>query len=152
MKKFHFPLARVLSFRRLQRDLERAKMEKALCEIARIEEIGHEIRREAESTTRDLLGRGESEPLDGTQLMGLDDYRKYLRRVAAEVDLHRRRAEVAAANQRVKLIETERRVKVLEHLEATTRQEWKAALNKEIEDFAGEAFLARRIREGSPRS
>ena len=152
MKKFHFPLERVLSFRRLQRDLERAKMEKALGEIARIEEIGHEIRREAESTTRDLLGRGESEPLDGTQLMGLDDYRKYLGRMAAEVDLHRRRAEVAAANRRVKLIETERRVKVLDHLEATTRQEWKAALNKEVEDFAGEAFLARRIREGSPRS
>ena len=45
------------------------------------------------------------------------------------------------------LVEAERRMKVLEHLEEKTRQAWKAELNKEVEDFAGEAFLARRIRE-----
>ncbi|MEP7361943.1 MAG: hypothetical protein ABI972_01700 [Acidobacteriota bacterium] len=151
MKKFHFPLDRVLSFRKLQRDLERAQMEKALGEVRRIEEIGHEIRRESESTARDVLTRGAGEPLDGTQLMGLDDYRQYLRRMAAEVETHRKRAEVAAGNQRVKLVEAERRMKVLEHLEDKTRQAWKAELNKETEDIAGEAFLARKIREGPPR-
>ncbi len=147
MKRFHFPLERVLTFRRLQRDLERAKMEKALGEVRRIEEIGHEVRREAELTARDVISRGESEPLDGTQLIGLDDYRQYLKRVANEVEAHRKRAEMAAGNQRVKLVEAERRMKVLEHLEEKTRQAWKAELNKEVEDFAGEAFLARRIRE-----
>lgn len=147
MKKFHFPLERVLGFRRLQRDIERAQMEKALAEVRRIEEIGLEIRHEAESTARDVVNRAGHAPLDGTQLMGLDGYRAYLKRLAAEVEAHRRRAEVAAGNQRLKLVEAERRTKILEHLEEKSRRAWTASLNKEIEDFAAEAFLARRARE-----
>lgn len=149
MKQFHFPLQRVLNFRKLQRDLERAKLEKAIGEVRRIEEIGREIRLESESTARDVLGRAGHEPLDGTQLMGLDDYRRFLKRMAAEVEQHQRRAEVAASHQRVALVEAERRMKVLEHLEDNCRQAWNAELNKEIDDFAGESFLARRIRDGA---
>ncbi|MCC7235287.1 MAG: hypothetical protein IT163_08285 [Bryobacterales bacterium] len=146
MKRYGFPLARVLAFRRLQRDMERAALERALAEVRRIAELGEQVRRETEATAHDLVTRPPGEPVDGTQLAGLDGYRRYLKRVAAEVDLHHRRAEVAAGNQRLKLVEAERRMKVLEHLEARTRKEWDAALNKEIEEFAGEAFLARRAR------
>lgn len=149
MKRFHFPLERVLGFRKLQRDIERAHLERALGEVRRIEEIGEEIRRESDATARDLVSRPPGEPLDGTQLRGLDDYRRYLKRVAAEVDTHRGRAEIAAGNQRLKLIEAERRLKVLEHLETRSRDAWTAQMNKEIEEFAGEAFLARRVRERS---
>lgn len=146
MKRYSFPLARVLAFRRLQRDLERAAMERSLAEVRRIAEFGEQIRQESEATARDLVTRTPVEPVDGTQLAGLDGYRRYLKRVAAEVDLHHRRAEVAAGNQRLKLVEAERRMKVLEHLEERTRKEWDTAMHKEIEDFAGEAFLARRAR------
>jgi flagellar export protein FliJ len=148
VKKFHFPLERVLAFRRLQRDLERAALERALGEVRRIEELAEEVRREAESTARDVVTRSAQEPLDGTQLSGLDGYQHYLKRVARDVEIHRQRAEAAAGQQRSKLVEAERRMKVLEHLQERAREQWTQALNKEVEDFAAEAFLARRVREG----
>lgn len=147
MKKFHFPLHRVLTFRRLQRDLERAALEKALGEVRRIEDLAGEIRREAESTARDVISRGQEEPLDGTQLMGFDGYQHYLKRVAHDAEIHRQRAEAAAGQQRLKLVEAERHMKVLEHLQDRAYEAWRHALSKEIEDFAAEAFLARRVRE-----
>ena len=150
MKKFHFPLERVLTFRRLQRDLERAALEKSLGEVRRIEELAQEVRREAEATARDVISRSPDEPLDGTQLGGLDGYQHYLKRVAHDVEVHRQRAETAASQQRQKLVEAERRMKVLEHLQERARDEWKHALSKEVEDLAAEAFLARRVREGPP--
>ncbi|MBK7929326.1 MAG: hypothetical protein IPJ98_18165 [Bryobacterales bacterium] len=150
MKKFHFPLERVLAFRRLQRDLERAALEKAQGEVRRIEDLAEEVRREAESTALDVINRSADEPLDGTQLSGLDGYQHYLQRVARDVEVHRRRAEAAAAEQRQKLVEAERRMKVLDHLQDRAREQWKHALAKEVEDLAAEAFLARRVREGPP--
>ena len=139
MKNFHFPLERVLAYRRLQRDIERGRLEQSLAHVRKVEDLAAEIRREGEMTEADV----RTSPMDGTQLRSLEGYRGYLKRSANEVEMHRRRAEHAAEQQRTQLVEAERSVRMLEKLESKARAEWQSALQREMEEFASEAFLAR---------
>jgi flagellar export protein FliJ len=139
VKKFDFPLGRALALRRLQREIERGRMEQALGHIRKVDALAAEIRAEGEAAEADV----RSSPMDGTQLMALDGFRGYLRRSAAEVERRRLRAESAVNHQRLKLLEAERGVRVLEKLEAKARAVWRAAADREVEELAAEAHLAR---------
>jgi len=51
------------------------------------------------------------------------------------------REQIAA--QQVRIIEAQRRARLLEKLRSRRLEEWRVAGEREMENFAGEAFLAR---------
>ena len=114
-------------------------MEESFAHVRKVDDLAAEVRREREATEADV----RSTPMDGTQFTALGAYTAYLKRSSEEVQRHRRRAEAVAEEHRLRVVEAERRVRMIEKLEAKARGKWQAAADRELEEFAAEAYLSR---------
>ena len=140
MKRFDFPLAKVLSFRRRQLELEEAKLEALDSERRTLESESSRLEDEAVRTRSALVVTGSAESQD---LVAAD---LYLRHLSAEKKRHAAKVadwQARANKQQQSVVEARRRVRLIEKLEERQLREWKTAVDREMENLSSELYLAR---------
>jgi hypothetical protein len=150
MKKFTFPLERVLQYRKLQLESEHARLEQCAARLHSIERMEAELQRqkfEAEQGIREQ--EAPRATVRAHEVDALSGYRYYVRRVG--VQLAQRRAEAAhdLAQQRAALLDARRKYEILNRCREEAVRDWKYGFNREQESIAGELYLARwKVRRG----
>lgn len=143
MQRFHFSLDRVLHFRRLERDLEKAQLEKLA------QTFNACVHRHATlSNERLSIERGLATGLSiqGRDVATLSLWQSSVRKNLATLQIQQAQAEANLVAQQTKLRGAERNLQLLEKLRERQLFEWTAADQKEQEDFAAEMYLARTVR------
>ncbi|MEZ5399055.1 MAG: hypothetical protein R2729_05250 [Bryobacteraceae bacterium] len=144
MKKFSFPLERLLELRRLQEEMERAKLLRLAAEIGTLDQRRAELARLREGANADLRRTVHpgAEPRVGP-LAALPYFRQRVARLDGRMLAERQRLERAAAEQRAELVRARQRSEVLETVRDKSFAEWRAAVDREQESLAGELYLAK---------
>jgi len=140
MQSFRFPLERILSWRRNEFEAEEAKLGQLVAEQKRLEEARREMLAARDRAGSQLLAAGS---LDGGDLAALGGFRARLERDLEANARRRQEAGERLAAQQARVIAAHRRVRLLEKLRQRQLDEWRTGWNRETENFAGEAFLAR---------
>ena len=140
MRSFKFSLERVLGWRRLELRTEEARLAPLLAESCRLSAAHLEILSANERAQRDLLSSG---PVDGAQLEALAHYRARLEKHKTLVEQKAQQCREQIVAQQVRIVESQRRTRLLEKLRGRRLEEWRIAGEREMENLAGEAFLAR---------
>ncbi len=142
MKRFGFPLERVLRYRQLQAEAEQARLEQGLAELARLDSHLQQLDREGlrtEEAVRQSLA-AESE-IHSAHLVGYPDYRSVLSRSRQGLLDDRRRAVAEVDRQRGAVIEARRSCEILARGRERTLSQWREDFARELEINAGELFL-----------
>jgi hypothetical protein len=145
MKRFVFPLDRVLRFRRLE-------MERVEARLTELAFRAHNERRTAEQRRAEALQSGQQLAAH-RELRGNDFQaaRHWLDRLAAERDQALAASEKLLQQHRqvlCELVEARRKVKLLETLRGRKLDAHTLETAKQFETQASEFFLAKRTREG----
>lgn len=136
MKAFRFALDRVLDFRKLQSDAERAKLDQLLVQRTALLCKNEELAAEA----RTLQGFTTALP---AELTARENYRAFLRRQEQYLRSEIAKIDRLLAEQRQRVLEAERRRDLLEKLKHRRHAEWNVAFDRELEELAADAFRAR---------
>jgi flagellar biosynthesis chaperone FliJ len=140
MKEFRFRLDRVLEWRRKKYRMEETRLAACVALVHATERKIEQLRAERASIERELLQR---RAIPATDFINLGRYR--LRAGKEEIGLaeERRCHLLAAAEQRARVQQAQQRVKLLEKMRERRLEEHTAAVSRELENLAAEAFLAR---------
>jgi hypothetical protein len=140
MRKFSFPLDRVMDWRRTQARVQEAKLEQLHAEAG-----GIDARRAAVSQQRSESEQAVAsvQAITGAELAALDAFRRFA--AAENVRLERQRLECQQrVDAQIQLVAGKRRdVRLLERLRTRRLQAWKTGLDREIEIEAHEAHLVK---------
>jgi flagellar export protein FliJ len=140
MRSFRFSLERVLSWRGTELEREEAQLAARLAERNRLDTVRIQILAARERAGRELVTAGR---VDGSDLAALAGYRASLDKDRAANEQHRTESAKGIEAQRERVTAAHRRFRLLEKLKARRLQEWHSAWNREMENFASEAFLSR---------
>jgi flagellar export protein FliJ len=149
MRKFAFPLSRVLDWRRTQTGLEEMKLSQLHAELRDIENRIACARAERADSERDLI---ESGAMTGASLAALDSFKKCVAAECAGLEELAVKCRRRIAHQ-IEIVRAKRRdASLLEKLERKKRTEWNAEFARESDRLAEEAHTSRRYRNvsGSP--
>ena len=140
MQRFRFRLDRVLEWRRKKYRMEETRLTACVALVHATERKIEQLRAERASIERELLQR---QAIPATDFINLGRYR--LRAGKEEIGLaeERRRHLLAAAEQRARVQQAQQRVKLLEKMKERRLEEHTAAVGRELENLAAEAYLAR---------
>jgi flagellar FliJ protein len=140
MKKFRFPLDRLLNYRRAQLAAERAKLERILAEQRALRERRAALERE-DSAIRENLRRLPE--LTSAELEAAAAFRRYAE--AESVRLLSAEGELASRleRQRQTVLAARREVEVLERLREKKREDWRRELDREMEAQVADLVVAR---------
>jgi flagellar export protein FliJ len=130
----------VLSWRRTELRSEEARLGPLVAERARLEAADVDLGRAHAHAQEDLLASG---PVNGAELEALAQYRVRLERQKIAVAQKAQQCRERIAAQQGRIIEAQRRARLLEKLRERRLEEWRNTGDREMENFAGEAFLAR---------
>lgn len=140
MKRFTFSLDRVLAWRRIEARRERLRWEQIRAELGAIDAERDALRAERINSAARL--RSARSAL-GEELEALDRFRHYVDAEQARLAQKRAGCERRLIEQSRVAAAKERDVKILEHLRERRFRDWKIESDREIEQQAAEAFLAR---------
>jgi len=140
MQSFQFRLEQILRWRRKEFEAEEARLGPLLAEQKRLEAARREILAARDRAGRELMA---TRRVDGSDLAALGSFRVRLERDLEANARERREAAERLAGQQARVMEAHRRVRLLEKLRHRKLEEWRVTWNRELENFAGEAFLAR---------
>jgi flagellar export protein FliJ len=140
VKKFTFPLARVLDWRRTQLQVAESKLEQLYAELRAIETRLRDTERAREQSGRELIAMGSA---TGAELAALDRFRQVSREESAKLgeSASASRQRIGAQMQAVLL--RQREVRLLEHLEARKLAAWNTELAREVDREASELHLVK---------
>ena len=144
MKAFHFRLDQALRWRATQADLAKAKVAAAAGRLS-------ELQSQLESRRLQLAGDAR-DVATGTPGLSLETWAAWLKRARREMTLIGQQISEAERNlgEQLRLVvEANRKVRLLENLKQSERTHWNAELDRELDEFSGEAFLVRYNRESS---
>jgi flagellar export protein FliJ len=144
MKRFQFPLDRVLRWRAGQAALEELKLEQLCDSLARLNQEKREVESRRSVSERDLLGQAW---IQAAALQSLDRYRRHARDKIRDFEQQEKHAAAQMEEQRQRVIQARKNAELLERLKQKALEEWQAACDREQETLATELFLARRGRE-----
>ncbi len=144
MKRFHFPLETVLRWRE-----EQARSEETLLDRLRLERLAHSkaLANVANTRQREEQAVFAAPQIDGAGLAAFDAFRRRARRETARIQADIVACEQRIEQQKIAVSEARRRHKLLENLRDRRYTTWQAAVDAEIEQQAGELFLARHSRQ-----
>jgi hypothetical protein len=97
---------------------------------------------EAEGIKAELQVR-EWSPLEGRYLAALGNFRSHVKRREKEIALRRVECQRDVETRRKAMLEARRRCRLLERLKERRHAEWQAGFDRELEETAAEAYLAR---------
>jgi flagellar export protein FliJ len=140
VKKFDFPLARVMDFRRLQARLEEIKLETLYAELRALDA------REVASIQLKVQSEKElksAKSVTGFDLEVFDAYRQALNEDQKRMDKARADCRKRIDTQLAMLTIKRRDVKLLELLKERRFEKWEKEMFKEIDQQADEAYLAK---------
>lgn len=140
MKRFHFPLDRVLDYRQAQVRIEEAKLERLHAELYAIKAREAALAAERDQARSALVAAASA---SGEEFAALEHYRRAAARQLARFEQQRLECNQRIAGQMQALARRRREARLLEKLRERRLGEWKYAFAREIEQQAGEAFLAR---------
>ena len=140
MQRFQFRLDRVLEWRRKEHRMEEMRLAACVGLVHATERKIEHLRAERASIENDLLGR---DAIPAADFANLGRYRLRADKEGVELSEQRRQALLAAAAQRATVQQAEQRVKLLEKMRERRLEEHTAAGNRELENLAAEAYLAR---------
>ena len=142
MKKFEFRLNRVRDWRILQLRMEQLKLQQLQAEIVSLQDRKETIQRErALALTQTQRAGG----ILGYELAAMEKYRIAASAKAAQFDKEMAAIHGLIQSQMTALTERRRAVRALENLEAESRREWHAALDREIQIESDELALRARL-------
>jgi flagellar export protein FliJ len=140
MNAFHFPLQKVLEWRRTQLDLEEIQLRRQRSVLGTLDARRAQLDASGSDAERQIRGwspvaAGELEALGGFRLRVKDQQREMAdARVECIQQLDR---------QEARMLEARRRLRLLERLKERRQAEWRAARDKELEELATESYLAK---------
>lgn len=144
MNAFRFPLEKVLEWRRTQLQVEEARFKQQMAEIAGLDRAREGLEAAGSQAEMEVRGGGA---VAGRELAALGGYREHLQQRRREIAGQRAECERKAAAQEAVMLEARRRSRLLERLRERRLEEWRRASDRELEELASEAFLARRNRQ-----
>lgn len=140
MKKFRFPLEKLLHYRRGRLSAEKARLAQLIAEQAALERSRAALERE-ERLIMESLRR--LPVLSASDLAAADGFRRFATaecaRLLSEAGLLASRIEA----QRRAVLSARREVEILERLREKRLQDWRAELDKEMEQQVAELVGAR---------
>jgi hypothetical protein len=140
MNAFRFRLQRVLDWRRTQLGIEEAKLEQKAGVVAELDRVREVLAAEGSMAETEVRARA---PLYGWDLSALHGFRQHVGEQQRKIAARRAVCVEQMEAQRQKMLEARQRFRLLERLQKRRLDEWKAAMDKELEQFAAEAYLAR---------
>jgi flagellar biosynthesis chaperone FliJ len=151
MKKFSFPLAQALEWRRTRVRVEEAKLEKLYVELTALAAQAEQLREEQTRAEQVLL---TAAAVTGAELATLDTFRRSVRVACARFQAESAVCEKQIASQMGEVLRTRRDVRLLEQLHQRKLAEWRTELGRETDREAEELhlakFTARRPRHSGP--
>src|SRR5579872_4000483 len=124
MKRFDFPLERVLRWRMEQANLEELKLRGLRTERAGLEDDRLRIEAEKAGSERDVLGQTSIQP---EQLERLDSYRQYVAGSVRQLEARMKSAEARIAEQLKRVMDARRQCELLDRLRGTSLTQWRTA-------------------------
>lgn len=143
MKRFSFPLERVLRWREEQATLEELKLEQLRARVAALEQQKRETAFERVRSATEVLSH---RVVEATELQSLDSYRLHVRDKIRDLENRVRKAQAEAEQQRKRVVEAHRQSELLDRLKRRALAEWQAASDREEETLASELYLANHTR------
>ncbi|MDE3196455.1 MAG: hypothetical protein KGN84_08935 [Acidobacteriota bacterium] len=137
MKAFRFRLNQALGWRRAQAKIAETTVQNVAARIAALQKTIEERQAEYGTEARDLAVR-----TSGPGIENWTAYSAQSRRSLNQARAQLKEAECELGRYMRALVEANRRVKLLENLRQSALDRWNEELARELEAFAGEAFLA----------
>ena len=144
MKKFSFPLQRVLDLRRQQAELERAKLQPFVVRLQKLEAAREYLRNQAHAASASVRS---AHSVTGGDLAALGRYERYTDGRIRLLDQHELELRKHIEAQQMVVREADRKVKLLENLRDQRLIEWTAQRDKELEEVASDSYLAKLLSE-----
>jgi len=139
MNAFRFSLQKALELRRRQLELAEAQYQQRAADLAALDRARVETEAAGASANREVR---QWDPIAGQDLSALDRFRLRLKSESVRIAARREEAARQTAEQRAAMLEARRRCLLLEKLRERRLGEWRAARDRELEELAGDAFLA----------
>ena len=143
MKKFSFPLDRVLSWRQSQVRLAEAELNRLRAEHNALAIQRAELTADVEQARRELAVSAET---TAVELGALEHYRRAAAGKAARLEQTQVQLRETISRQMQVVFERTRDAKLLERLRETRLASWKAAASREVDQLAEESYLSRLAR------
>jgi len=140
MKKFTFPLGRVMDFRRTQTRLEEIKLENLYAALRAIDNRATQLI-EQKAQSEKVLKAATS--VTGFDLKLFDAYGQAMKEEHKRLEKARADCRKRIDAQLAVLTAKRREVKLLEHLKEERFEKWEKEMLKEIDQQAEEAYLAK---------
>lgn len=144
MKKFAFPLDRVMAFRRMEARVEEIKLEALYSELRAVD--AREVALIQQSVASEKALRAQTS-VTGFDLELFDSYRNATLEERKRMDKARADCRKRIEAQLAVLTIKRRDVKLLEHLKNQRFEKWEKEMFKEIDHQAEEAYLAKWVRQ-----
>ena len=138
MKAFVFRLEQALRWRGEQASLQKSRLSAAVGCAAKMHAALEARQSEAASAAASV-----KQSTDGAALSAYAGYAVRAKARIRDLEARTREAEGALAVEMKRLIEANRGVRLLEKLRHSEQDRWRLAFGRELEAFAGEAFLHR---------
>jgi flagellar export protein FliJ len=142
MAKFVFPLDRVLDYRRTQQRLEQSQLDQLTASLDGLLRRKQTLLDGARESRRQAALPGAQS--DCVTLAPIEGYGRFVQAEAGRLDQQAAEIHQQIAAQRQRVIEAAQRCRLLEKLRQKRESEWRVEAAKKLENFAAEAFLARR--------
>ncbi|MDX2181929.1 MAG: flagellar FliJ family protein [Bryobacteraceae bacterium] len=135
MKRFFFPLERVLAFRRTELDSAQRALDLT---AARRAELLRELADNGRKRDASYAANGSV-----VELRAREDFDRFLAKVRLRLREQVTAVEKELDRRRTQLIEAKRKCELLEKLRSRRWSEWTAEMERELEELAADAFRAR---------
>ena len=140
MKAFQFPLDRALKIRRIQQEIERGKLQTLTRDREQLDLSANAVRAEA-ANTRSALS--DQPVLPAIEMSTMPDYQRGAAQRIVKLQLQKQDLLRQIVDQQNLTLEADRKVKLMERLRSQRLAEWESQVQKEQENFAADAYLAR---------
>jgi len=142
MKRFQFPLDRVLRYRQIQAEAEEAKLQALLAKLAELDrgiaQFEAEGRRTEDAVRQSLAANRE---VVSGEMVSYPNYRFVLARGKRAMLEERRRRMNAVEQQQASALAAYRACEILARARTKARERWQSEYTKEMDALAGELFL-----------
>jgi hypothetical protein len=140
VKKFQFPLEKLMQWRQMKLDAAIARLERMLEEGRMLDEkranLEGEVTESEAALTRATHTAGE-------EIAALDAFRRYAQRQQELLRQMQTELQARVESQRGAVVEARRQVELLEQIKADRLRGWRAELDREQEQMVAELVVAR---------
>jgi hypothetical protein len=140
MNSFRFPLQKVLDWRRTQLELEDLRFRQQSAAMADLDRASARLNASGSTAERQVRIWN---PLAGGELAALGSFRLHVKLKETELAVPRAECRKELGRRESVMLEARRRLRLLERLRERRLAEWCEARDKELEDLASEAYLAK---------